>query len=55
MGAIREAAGTSPRRCAAPDCHVVDETGIVFDPLAGKWQEGSDMAVDSIMAAERKD
>ncbi len=49
----------TPRELAAAmraaDLHVIDETGIVFDPLAGRWQEGSDMAVNYIMAAERKD
>lgn len=47
-----------PRELAAAlrsaDLHVFDETGIVFDPLSGKWRENPDMAVNYIMAAERK-
>ncbi|MGB8278615.1 MAG: bifunctional 2-polyprenyl-6-hydroxyphenol methylase/3-demethylubiquinol 3-O-methyltransferase UbiG [Methylovirgula sp.] len=38
----------------AADLHVIDETGIVFDPLSRKWRESPDMDVNYIMAAERK-
>lgn len=48
----------TPRELAAAlraaSLHVIDETGIVFNPLSGTWQESSDMGVNYIMAAERK-
>jgi 2-polyprenyl-6-hydroxyphenyl methylase/3-demethylubiquinone-9 3-methyltransferase len=48
----------TPRELAAnlraAGLHIIDETGIRFDPLSGKWQEGSDMAVNYIIAAERR-
>ncbi|MGA3302251.1 MAG: bifunctional 2-polyprenyl-6-hydroxyphenol methylase/3-demethylubiquinol 3-O-methyltransferase UbiG [Methylovirgula sp.] len=38
----------------AADLHAIDETGIVFDPISGKWRESSDMGVNYMMAAERR-
>lgn len=37
----------------AADLHVIDETGVAFDPISGKWRESRDMDVNYIMAAER--
>jgi 2-polyprenyl-6-hydroxyphenyl methylase/3-demethylubiquinone-9 3-methyltransferase len=33
---------------------VFDETGVVFDPLAGKWRLAHDMDVNYMMAAVRR-
>ncbi|HEY1735412.1 MAG TPA: bifunctional 2-polyprenyl-6-hydroxyphenol methylase/3-demethylubiquinol 3-O-methyltransferase UbiG [Methylovirgula sp.] len=38
----------------AADLHIVDETGVVFDPISGKWRESRDMGVNYMMAAERR-
>jgi 2-polyprenyl-6-hydroxyphenyl methylase/3-demethylubiquinone-9 3-methyltransferase len=38
----------------AADLHAIDETGVVFDPISGKWRESSDMGVNYMMAAERR-
>jgi 2-polyprenyl-6-hydroxyphenyl methylase / 3-demethylubiquinone-9 3-methyltransferase len=47
-----------PRELAAAlraaDLHVMDETGVTYDPFTGKWRESPDMDVNYIMAAERK-
>ncbi len=57
-GTHRWAQFVKPRELAAAlraaGLHVIDETGIVFDPFGGKWCESSDMDVNYIMAAERK-
>jgi 2-polyprenyl-6-hydroxyphenyl methylase / 3-demethylubiquinone-9 3-methyltransferase len=37
----------------AAKLHVVDETGIVYDPFADRWRQSRDMDVNYIMAAER--
>lgn len=34
--------------------HVIDETGVGFDPLSGKWRESRSMDVNYIIAAERR-
>lgn len=39
---------------AAAGLHVVDETGVVFNPLSGQWQQSRDMDANYIMAAERR-
>lgn len=33
--------------------HIVEETGVSFDPLTGQWQESADMSVNYIIAAEK--
>jgi 2-polyprenyl-6-hydroxyphenyl methylase/3-demethylubiquinone-9 3-methyltransferase len=33
--------------------HIKDETGVVFDPLTGKWRLSHDMDINYIMAANR--
>lgn len=38
----------------AAKLHVVDETGIVYDPFGDRWRQSRDMDVNYIMAAERK-
>lgn len=38
----------------AAGLHIIDETGVVFDPLGRKWRENPDMDVNYIMTAERK-
>lgn len=47
----------TPRELAAAfrsaGLHVVDETGIVFNPLAREWRQSRDMDVNYIMAAAR--
>jgi 2-polyprenyl-6-hydroxyphenyl methylase/3-demethylubiquinone-9 3-methyltransferase len=48
----------TPRELAAAlgaaGLHVFDEVGIRFDPLSGKWHESTDLAVNYMIAAERK-
>ncbi len=48
----------TPRELAsalnAAGLHVVGETGVVFNPLRGQWQESRDMDVNYMIAAERK-
>jgi len=34
--------------------HVIDEVGVVFDPLSGRWRESSDLSVNYMVAAERR-
>jgi 2-polyprenyl-6-hydroxyphenyl methylase / 3-demethylubiquinone-9 3-methyltransferase len=57
-GTHRWAQFVTPRELAAnlraADLHIIDETGISFDPLSGKWYESRDMAVNYMMAAERQ-
>lgn len=47
-----------PRELAAAmraaGLHVIDETGVSFDPLNGKWHESRNMDVNYTMAAERR-
>ncbi|HKH80143.1 MAG TPA: bifunctional 2-polyprenyl-6-hydroxyphenol methylase/3-demethylubiquinol 3-O-methyltransferase UbiG [Methylovirgula sp.] len=47
----------TPRELAAAlsaaGLHVIDETGIVFNPLSGQWRQSRDMDVNYVMAAER--
>jgi 2-polyprenyl-6-hydroxyphenyl methylase / 3-demethylubiquinone-9 3-methyltransferase len=38
----------------AAHLHVIDEVGVVFDPLSGRWRESSDLGVNYMIAAERK-
>jgi len=38
----------------AAKLHVIDETGIVYDPFHDRWRQSRDMDVNYIMAAERK-
>lgn len=48
----------TPRELAAAlraaALHVIDEAGIAFDPLSGRWRESSDLSVNYMIAAERK-
>jgi 2-polyprenyl-6-hydroxyphenyl methylase/3-demethylubiquinone-9 3-methyltransferase len=48
----------TPRELAAAlgaaGLHVIDETGVVFNPLARQWQQSRDMDVNYIIAAERR-
>jgi 2-polyprenyl-6-hydroxyphenyl methylase/3-demethylubiquinone-9 3-methyltransferase len=48
----------TPRELAsalrAAALHIIDETGITFDPLTADWRESADMSVNYIMAAEKK-
>lgn len=48
----------TPRELAAAlkaaGLHVVGETGVVFNPFRGQWQESRDMDVNYMIAAERK-
>ncbi|WP_026607194.1 bifunctional 2-polyprenyl-6-hydroxyphenol methylase/3-demethylubiquinol 3-O-methyltransferase UbiG [Methylocapsa acidiphila] len=34
--------------------HIVDETGVAYDPLSGKWRLSRDMDVNYLIAAERR-
>lgn len=34
--------------------HVIDQTGVVYNPLTGQWGQSRDVNVNYIMAAERK-
>lgn len=38
----------------AAGLRVIDETGVVFNPLSGRWQQSRDMDVNYMIAAERK-
>jgi 2-polyprenyl-6-hydroxyphenyl methylase/3-demethylubiquinone-9 3-methyltransferase len=38
----------------AAGLRVFDETGVVFDPLAGKWRLAHDMSINYIMAAVKR-
>lgn len=40
---------------AAAGLHVIEETGVVFNPLSRAWQESRDMDVNYLIAAERRD
>lgn len=46
----------TPRELAgalgAAGLHVIEETGVVFNPLSGTWQESRDMDVNYMIAAE---
>jgi 2-polyprenyl-6-hydroxyphenyl methylase / 3-demethylubiquinone-9 3-methyltransferase len=48
----------TPRELAAAlgaaGLHVIDETGVVFNPLTGQWQQSRDMDVNYMIAAERR-
>jgi 2-polyprenyl-6-hydroxyphenyl methylase/3-demethylubiquinone-9 3-methyltransferase len=48
----------TPRELAAAlrsaGLHVIEETGVVFNPLSGAWQESRDTDVNYMIAAERK-
>jgi 2-polyprenyl-6-hydroxyphenyl methylase / 3-demethylubiquinone-9 3-methyltransferase len=48
----------TPRELAAAlgaaGLHVIEETGVVFNPLSGTWQESRDMDVNYMIAAERR-
>lgn len=48
----------TPRELAAAmraaHLHVIDEVGVVLDPLGGRWRESSDLGVNYMIAAERK-
>ena len=48
----------TPRELAAAmrsaHLHIIDEVGVVFDPLSGRWRESSDRSVNYMIAAERK-
>jgi 2-polyprenyl-6-hydroxyphenyl methylase/3-demethylubiquinone-9 3-methyltransferase len=48
----------TPRELAAAlsaaRLHVIDETGVLFNPLSGQWQESRDMDVNYMIAAERR-
>ncbi|MGO9005395.1 MAG: bifunctional 2-polyprenyl-6-hydroxyphenol methylase/3-demethylubiquinol 3-O-methyltransferase UbiG [Beijerinckiaceae bacterium] len=48
----------TPRELAAAlraaKLHVVDATGVVYEPFTGRWRQSRDMDVNYIMAAERK-
>jgi 2-polyprenyl-6-hydroxyphenyl methylase / 3-demethylubiquinone-9 3-methyltransferase len=37
----------------AAGLHIKDETGVVYDPLTGKWRLSHDMDINYIMAADR--
>ncbi len=34
--------------------HIVDETGVAYDPVVGKWRLSHDMDVNYMVAAERR-
>lgn len=38
----------------AAGLHVIDETGVTYDPLGGKWHESRNMDVNYTIAAERR-
>jgi 2-polyprenyl-6-hydroxyphenyl methylase/3-demethylubiquinone-9 3-methyltransferase len=38
----------------AAKLHVIDATGVTYDPFADRWRQSQDMDVNYIMAAERK-
>lgn len=38
----------------AAGLHVIEETGVVFNPLTGGWRQSRDMDVNYMIAAERK-
>ena len=38
----------------AGNLRVFDETGVVFDPLAGKWRLAHDMSINYILAATKR-
>jgi 2-polyprenyl-6-hydroxyphenyl methylase/3-demethylubiquinone-9 3-methyltransferase len=38
----------------AAKLHVIDATGVTYDPFADRWRESQDMDINYIMAAERK-
>jgi 2-polyprenyl-6-hydroxyphenyl methylase / 3-demethylubiquinone-9 3-methyltransferase len=48
----------TPRELAAAfsaaGLQVIDETGVVFNPLSGQWRQSRDMDVNYIVAAERR-
>jgi 2-polyprenyl-6-hydroxyphenyl methylase / 3-demethylubiquinone-9 3-methyltransferase len=48
----------TPRELAralnAAGLHVIDEAGVIFNPLSGKWQESRDMDVNYMIAAVRR-
>jgi 2-polyprenyl-6-hydroxyphenyl methylase/3-demethylubiquinone-9 3-methyltransferase len=39
---------------SAAGLRVIDEAGVVFNPLSGQWQQSRDMDVNYMIAAERK-
>jgi 2-polyprenyl-6-hydroxyphenyl methylase / 3-demethylubiquinone-9 3-methyltransferase len=39
---------------SAAGLRVIDETGVVYNPLAGEWRQSRDMDVNYIIAAERR-
>jgi 2-polyprenyl-6-hydroxyphenyl methylase/3-demethylubiquinone-9 3-methyltransferase len=39
---------------AAADLRVFDRTGVVFDPLAGKWRLAHDLSINYMMAAAKR-
>ena len=38
----------------AAGLHVLEQTGVAFNPLSGRWQQSRDMDVNYMIAAERK-
>jgi 2-polyprenyl-6-hydroxyphenyl methylase/3-demethylubiquinone-9 3-methyltransferase len=39
---------------SAGGLHVIEQTGVVYNPLTGRWGQSRDMDVNYIIAAERK-
>ena len=53
LGQVRHARTNSRSRWSRAGCSVIDETGVIYNLLADRWQLSTDMDVNYMLAAEK--